>query len=82
MNDQNGCDIEHLDVGMIATFAKTITATDIVLLASVSGDIKAVRLDEESASTRAFKRRIAHEAQIKMGSSVTGAAKAAVGAGT
>jgi 3-hydroxybutyryl-CoA dehydratase len=60
MNDQNGYDIEDLRVGMSATFSKTITEADIVMFAGVSGDINAMHINEEFASTTAFKGRIAH----------------------
>lgn len=60
MNEQNGYDIEDLQVGMSATFSKTITEADIVLFAGMSGDVNAVHLNEEYASTTAFKGRIAH----------------------
>jgi len=60
MNDQNGYDIEDLRVGMSATFSKTITEADIVMFAGVSGDINAIHINEEFASTSAFKGRIAH----------------------
>ena len=60
MNDQNGYDIEDIQVGMTATFAKTITEADIVFFAGVSGDINAVHLNEEYAATTPFKGRIAH----------------------
>jgi 3-hydroxybutyryl-CoA dehydratase len=60
MNEQNGHDIEDLQVGMTATFAKTITEADIVLFAGVSGDNNAVHTNEEFAATTAFGGRIAH----------------------
>ena len=60
MNDLNGHDIEDLEVGMTATFAKTITEADIVLFAGVSGDNNAVHINEEFAATTPFKGRIAH----------------------
>lgn len=60
MNDQNGYDIEDLRVGMSATFSKTITEADIVMFAGVSGDINAIHINEEFASTTAFRGRIAH----------------------
>jgi 3-hydroxybutyryl-CoA dehydratase len=60
MNDQNGYDIEDIQVGMTATFSKTITEADIVFFAGVSGDINAVHLNEEYAATTPFKGRIAH----------------------
>ena len=60
MNELNGYDIEDLDAGMSATFAKTITEADIVLFASASGDNNAVHINEEFAQTTQFKGRIAH----------------------
>ena len=60
MNDQNGHDIEDLQVGMSATYAKTITEADIVLFAGVSGDNNAVHTNEEFARTTPFGGRIAH----------------------
>lgn len=60
MNDINGYDLEDLQPGMSASFAKTITEADIVMFAGVSGDNNAVHLDEEFAQTTPFKGRIAH----------------------
>jgi 3-hydroxybutyryl-CoA dehydratase len=60
MNDQNGYDFEELEVGMSASFAKTITEADIVLFAGASGDNNAVHINEEFAQTTQFKGRIAH----------------------
>ena len=60
MNEQYGHDIEDLQVGMTASFAKTITEADIVLFAGVSGDNNAVHTNEEFAATTSFGGRIAH----------------------
>ncbi len=60
MNEQNGYDIEELQPGMTATFAKTITEADIVLFAGVSGDNNAIHTNEEFAASTAFGGRIAH----------------------
>lgn len=60
MNEQQGHDIEDLQVGMSASFAKTITEADIVLFAGVSGDNNAVHTNEDFASTTQFGGRIAH----------------------
>jgi 3-hydroxybutyryl-CoA dehydratase len=60
MNELNGYDIEDIQLGMSATFAKTITEADIVLFAAVSGDNNAVHINEEFAQSTAFKGRIAH----------------------
>jgi 3-hydroxybutyryl-CoA dehydratase len=60
MNALNGYDIEDLRPGMQATFSKTITESDIVLFAAVSGDNNAVHTNEEYAATTHFNGRIAH----------------------
>ena len=60
MNAENGYDIEDLQLGMTATFAKTITEADIVLFAGVSGDNNAIHTNEEFAQTTIFGGRIAH----------------------
>ena len=60
MNEQNGYDIEDLQVGMTATLAKTISEADIVLFSAVSTDVNAIHLNEEYAASTPFKGRIAH----------------------
>ena len=60
MNEINGYDLEDLEEGMSATFAKTITEADIILFAGASGDNNAVHINEEFALTTPFKGRIAH----------------------
>src|SRR5215207_6299687 len=60
MNEMTGYDIEDLEIGMTATFSKTITEADIVLFAGVSGDNNAVHTNEEFASKTIFHGRIAH----------------------
>ncbi|MCV6593882.1 MAG: MaoC family dehydratase [Silicimonas sp.] len=60
MNELNGYDIEDLEVGMTATFSKTITEADIILFAGASGDTNAIHINEEFAQTTPFKGRIAH----------------------
>ena len=45
MNAQNGYDIEDLQVGMTASFSKTITEADIILYSAVSGDTNALHLN-------------------------------------
>lgn len=60
MNEMNGYDVEDLQVGMSARYAKTITEADIVLFAGVSGDNNAVHTNEEFAATTPFGGRIAH----------------------
>ena len=60
MNPLNGYDVEDLDIGMTAQFAKTITEADIVLFAGASGDNNAVHINQEFAEGTHFKSRIAH----------------------
>lgn len=60
MNEINGYDFEDLQVGMTASFAKTLTDADIAFFAGASGDINAVHIDEEFAQGTQFKGRIAH----------------------
>jgi 3-hydroxybutyryl-CoA dehydratase len=60
MNELSGHDFEDMNVGMTATFAKTITEADIVLFAGASGDNNAMHINEEFATTTPFKGRIAH----------------------
>ena len=60
MNDMNGYDVEDLHPGMRATYSKTITESDIVLFAAVSGDNNAMHVNEEFAATTRFGGRIAH----------------------
>ena len=51
---------EDLEVGMEASFAKTVTEQDIVGFADISGDKNPVHLDEAYAAKTLFKTRIAH----------------------
>ncbi|HEX8964406.1 MAG TPA: MaoC family dehydratase [Rhodocyclaceae bacterium] len=60
MNKVQGYDIEDLQPGMTASFAKTVTEADILMYAGVSCDINAVHLNEEYAKTTMFGGRIAH----------------------
>lgn len=60
MNALNGYDYEDLELGMSATFDRTITEADIALFAAASGDNNAVHLDEEFARTTQFGGCIAH----------------------
>lgn len=60
MNELNGYDIEDLDIGMTASFAKTITEADIILFAGASGDNNAMHINDEFARGTMFGGRIAH----------------------
>jgi 3-hydroxybutyryl-CoA dehydratase len=51
---------EDLELGMEASFAKTVTEADVNTFAEVTGDKNPVHLDEAYASKTIFKTRIAH----------------------
>ena len=51
---------EDLELGMEASFAKTVTEADIQAFADVTGDRNPVHLDEGYAGKTMFKGRIAH----------------------
>lgn len=53
---------EELQIGEEAGFSKTITETDVVLFAGISGDFNPIHMNEEYAKRTPFKRRIAHGA--------------------
>ena len=52
--------LEDLELGMSASFAKTVTEADIVIFAGLSGDMNPVHISEEFAEQTMFKGRIAH----------------------
>lgn len=52
--------IEDLQLGMEASFQRTVTDSDIVAFANVSGDKNPVHLDADYAARTMFKERIAH----------------------
>jgi len=60
MNTLHGYYLEDLSVGMNASYAKTVTETDIILFAGISGDDNPVHINAEFAETTQFKGRIAH----------------------
>ena len=51
---------EQLTVGMTDTLSRTLTETDLLLFAKVSGDTNPVHLDQEFAEKTQFGGRIAH----------------------
>src|SRR5258708_33866959 len=55
-----GLAIEDLSVGMSAVYARTVTETDIVLFAGISGDNNPVHMNEVYAQSTIFKSRIVH----------------------
>lgn len=60
MNGQHGYYLEDLSVGMSEVFAKTVTDSDIVGFADITGDTNPIHLDEDFAAESLFKARIAH----------------------
>jgi 3-hydroxybutyryl-CoA dehydratase len=51
---------EDLELGMEASFAKTVTAADILAFAEITGDWNPVHLDREYAAKTVFREPIAH----------------------
>lgn len=47
-------------LGQSASFTKTVTETDVVLFAGISGDMNPAHVDEVSAQKSMFKGRVAH----------------------
>ncbi len=60
MSELHGYYLEDLSVGMSASYAKTVTETDVILFAGISGDDNPVHINEEFASQTMFKGRIVH----------------------
>ncbi|MBX2830216.1 MAG: MaoC family dehydratase [Rhodospirillales bacterium] len=60
MNGLEGLYFEDLEVGLSASYGKTVTETDIVMFAGLSGDCNPVHLNQEYAKTTMFEGRIAH----------------------
>lgn len=58
--DLTGFYLEDLYVGMKGIYARTITETDIVMFAGISGDTNPMHLNEEYAKQTPFGGRIAH----------------------
>lgn len=52
--------IETIQVGDSASFTKTVTETDIILYAGVSGDFNPAHINAEYANASMFGQRIAH----------------------
>ncbi|MFP4476618.1 MAG: MaoC/PaaZ C-terminal domain-containing protein [Desulfatibacillaceae bacterium] len=57
-----GYTYDEIEVGMTASFTKTITETDVYLFAGISGDFNPMHLNEEFAKLTPFGTRIAHGA--------------------
>lgn len=52
--------IDLIRVGDTASFSKTVTETDVVLYAGISGDFNPVHVDAQAAKSSLFGQRIAH----------------------
>lgn len=57
-----GYSYDELEIGMSASFTKTITETDVYLFAGISGDFNPMHMNEEFARLTPFGSRIAHGA--------------------
>lgn len=51
---------EDFEVGQTASFSKTVTETDVVLYAGVTGDLNPAHVDAEFAARTFFGERVAH----------------------
>lgn len=60
MKARIGKTIEQLQVGDKAYFAKTLTESDMMLFAGITGDLNQLPINEEFARQTPFKHRIAH----------------------
>ncbi|MCV6590919.1 MAG: MaoC family dehydratase [Marinobacterium sp.] len=60
MQDLHGYYLEDLEVGMSASYAKTISEADVYMFAGISGDNNPVHVNEEYAKTTVFEKRIVH----------------------
>lgn len=56
----HGYYLEDLEVGMSASHAKTVTETDVVMFAGLTGDNNPIHCNEVFAAQTKFKGRIAH----------------------
>jgi acyl dehydratase len=62
MELQLGLSYDQLEIGMKASFTKTVTETDVYLFAGISGDFNPMHMNEEFAKLTPFGTRIAHGA--------------------
>ncbi len=60
MKARIGKTVSEIKVGDKAYFAKTMSETDMLLFAGVTGDVNLLPINEEFAKKTIFKRRIAH----------------------
>ncbi|MCL2415779.1 MAG: MaoC family dehydratase [Defluviitaleaceae bacterium] len=52
--------IDEISIGQSASFAKTVTETDVYMFAGITGDLNPAHINEEYAKTTIFKGRIVH----------------------
>ena len=57
---EKGYVLEELSVGMVAKYSRTVTETDLVLFAGISGDSNPVHMNTLYAENTQFKGRIVH----------------------
>jgi len=57
---EQGKEIDEIQIGDKASFAKTITESDIILYAGITGDFNPLHMNEEFAKGTIFKGRVAH----------------------
>ncbi len=62
MEFEMGLGYDELQIGMKASFTKTISETDVYLFAGISGDFNPMHVNEEFAKLTPFGKRIAHGA--------------------
>lgn len=55
-----GRTIQEINLGDSASFRKTVTESDIILFAGISGDFNPAHMDAEAAADSIFGQRIAH----------------------
>jgi 3-hydroxybutyryl-CoA dehydratase len=60
MSDLHGYYLEDLEVGMTASFAKTVSESDVYTFAGITGDNNPVHINQEFAASTQFKQRIVH----------------------
>ncbi len=60
MSNLHGYYLEDLEVGMTASFAKTVSESDVYTFAGITGDNNPVHVNAEFAATTPFKQRIVH----------------------
>ena len=60
LDEFHGYYLEDLAVGLVSSYAKTVTETDIILYAGISGDVNPIHLNQEFAADTRFGKTIAH----------------------